>query len=208
MVPSVTELFGFSAANSKVESSLFAGRASSFPFGATQHQNTGFGTNAAISGGMVGSKPAGGGLFGTQSETKPSSTGVFGSTKPAGDGLFGTQSKTQPSSTLRFGSRKPAGGSPFGKQSQTKPSSTSLFGSTKPAGGGLFGTQSETQPSSTGIFASLGTTTFGSSTFTGFGGLDASNTRTSISTGFGTSYTTSDNKSGSIEDSSLVPHSK
>ncbi|ETI28712.1 hypothetical protein G647_01163 [Cladophialophora carrionii CBS 160.54] len=138
----------------------FGGNTNSNPFGAAATTSSGFGANTSTtgfgSGGLFGSKPAGGGLFGQQSSAAPSG-GLFGTSNNTSTNAFGGGSSTG------FGS----GGGLFGNnnnQSQQKPSlfgtntgntgSTFSFGNTNTSttgtGGGLFGTN--TNNSTTGAF--------------------------------------------------------
>uniref|UniRef100_A0AC35F6S0 Uncharacterized protein n=1 Tax=Panagrolaimus sp. PS1159 TaxID=55785 RepID=A0AC35F6S0_9BILA len=136
-------------------------------FGSTQPASGG----SSIFGQQTSTQPSGTGLFGTQQTASQSSgTGLFGSTQPAsaqpstGGSIFG--SAQQASGTGLFGSNQPtstqfgSGGSIFGstQQTSTQSSGTGLFGSTQPStGGSIFGSA---QPAS----ASGGSSIFGQQT--------------------------------------------
>eukprot|EP01053_Blabericola_migrator_P008626 Blabericola_migrator_1__8625@NODE_451_length_8357_cov_69_379252_g353_i0_p1_GENE_NODE_451_length_8357_cov_69_379252_g353_i0NODE_451_length_8357_cov_69_379252_g353_i0_p1_ORF_typecomplete_len1176_score260_55Nucleoporin_FG/PF13634_6/1_4e05Nucleoporin_FG/PF13634_6/1_4e10Nucleoporin_FG/PF13634_6/2_1e07Nucleoporin_FG/PF13634_6/3_6e11Nucleoporin_FG/PF13634_6/9_7e09Nucleoporin_FG/PF13634_6/1_1e09Nucleoporin_FG/PF13634_6/4_3e10Nucleoporin_FG/PF13634_6/5_3e13Nucleoporin2/PF04096_14/8_4e31_NODE_451_length_8 len=141
-------------------------------FGNTNTSNTG--------GGLFGNqqKPAGGGLFGTTtntggglfSQTSPNTNttgGLFGnSPQPSGGGLFGnTTSPTQNT-----------GGGLFGNTTGTTNTTGGLFGNSNTTGGGLFGQKP----------ATTGGGLFGNTTTTGGGGLfGASQNSPSTNTGGG-----------------------
>ncbi|EXJ64767.1 hypothetical protein A1O7_01105 [Cladophialophora yegresii CBS 114405] len=154
---------GFGASNT----GGFGSNTNSNPFGgATATTSSGFGGNTSTtgfgsggSGGLFGSKPAGGGLFGQQSSAAPSG-GLFGTSNNTSTNAFGGGG----SSSTGFGS----GGGLFGNNNNQNQQKPSLFGtntgntgssfsfggntntSTTGTGGGLFGTN--TNNSNTGAF--------------------------------------------------------
>ncbi|KAK5739637.1 hypothetical protein LTR17_005121 [Elasticomyces elasticus] len=190
-------LFGNNAPAANTGTTGFGG------FGNNANTNTtttnAFGANTG--GGLFGSKPAAGGLFGGSSTTAAPAANPFGgsttgttgglfgnntgggfgnntaNTAATGGGLFGSANNNQQQNTNPFGGATNTGGGLFGNQN--KPA-TGLFGSTPAAapaaGGGLFG-QTQNQPANTNPF--------GGSTTTGGGLFGSANNSNTASTGTG-----------------------
>ena len=158
---------GFGGFGQQNQSTGFGSTPNNNPFGSTP-ASTGFAQNqpaggfgSSATGGLFGqSKPAGGGLFGSQSSGAPSG-GLFGQTQSsASGGGFG-------SSGTGFGGTNPptgsnTGGGIFDQSQQSKPGS--MFGNTTstagaPPFGGFGGTTANTGGG--GLFGNTGTTNTG-----------------------------------------------